>query len=93
MVVATFFEKLRSRVGGWKVSAKSMRRFVAFSLGLLLLLVGIEVALSAASQGFIARQFAQNQEDLAEGQVRILCIGESTTGVAGNPAWFQTGRP
>ena len=86
MLVATFFEKLRSRVGGWKLSAKSARRAVAFSLGLLLLLVGVELALGAGARAFVAMQFTQNQEDLAEGQVRILCIGESTTGVAGNPA-------
>ena len=62
-----------------------MRRLYALLFGVLALFVVLEVVLGVASRSFLASQLADNRADLAEGQVRILCIGESTTAVAGNP--------
>ncbi len=52
---------------------------------MLVLLVVLEIVLGVASRAVLASQLADNRADLAEGPVRILCIGESTTAVAGNP--------
>ena len=84
--MGNLLEKLRSRLRELKPSVKSLRRLAAFGLGFLLLFICVEVALGVASKAFVAKQFAANGEDLVDGQVRILCIGESTTGIAGNPA-------
>jgi len=62
-----------------------MRRFLALLLGLLVTLVLLELLLVVGQEAFVAFQARQNLAAVtgAEGEVRILTIGESTTAVAG----------
>jgi hypothetical protein len=53
-------------------------------LGLGVTLVGLELVLGLAYTGFVAVQSEQNRVEAGEGELRILCVGESTTAVAGD---------
>ena len=62
------------------------RRIVALSLGVLGLLITIEVTSAIAYQLFVSRQHTANAGAIenTDDEVRILCVGESTTAVAGD---------
>ncbi len=65
-----------------------VRRILSFLLGSVVTLLLLEGALRVAYQGFVYFQTQRNQAAIAGGQdeVRILCVGESTTAVAGDEA-------
>jgi tetratricopeptide (TPR) repeat protein len=63
------------------------RRFLALALGLLATFVLLELGIRVAYSGFVRAQEQANLADIARGDqvVRIACVGESTTAVAGDP--------
>ncbi len=65
-----------------------LRPALSLLLGTTLTLVGIEAVLTLAYRGFAAYQRSNNQSALsgASEEVRVVCIGESTTAVAGDEA-------
>ena len=67
---------------------KVPRRLLSLFLGSVLTLVALEVSLSVAYRAFAWYQMRSNDASIAEGAdaVRILCVGESTTAVAGDEA-------
>ncbi len=67
-----------------------LRKLLSALLGGVFALVAIELLLSLAYKGFVVIQARQNHAEVMGGadEIRILCIGESTTAVAGD----ETGR-
>ncbi|MBM4390947.1 MAG: tetratricopeptide repeat protein [Deltaproteobacteria bacterium] len=62
-----------------------VRPALSLLLGTALTLVGLELVLSLAYRGFAWSQRRENDAEAGrEGEVRIVCIGESTTAVAGD---------
>ncbi len=61
-------------------------RLLVLLLGLVVTLAVVEIGIRVAYSLFVRAQYAANLEDLAEGDgvFRILCLGESTTAVAGD---------
>jgi len=51
---------------------------------MIVLVVSLEVGLGLAYRGFVLLQEHQNHADATQGELRILCVGESTTAVAGD---------
>ena len=74
----------RSRSRG--TPASLARRLAALALGSLATFLLLELTLAAAYKGFVWQQQRDNLQSLAKdgGDVRILAVGESTTGVAGD---------
>jgi tetratricopeptide (TPR) repeat protein len=67
---------------------KRVRKLLAVALGMVASLVLVELLLTVSYKAFVAYQDQQNHAaGLAEreDEIRILCIGESTTAVAGDP--------
>jgi tetratricopeptide (TPR) repeat protein len=66
------------------------RRLLSLTLGTLATFVGFELLLSGAYKVFAWNQARQNARALegGDGEIRIVCIGESTTAVAGD----ETGK-
>ena len=64
--------------------AAPKRRLLAFTLGVVVTAVSLELGLGLAYRGFVALQQSQNRADATQGELRILCVGESTTAVAGD---------
>ena len=62
------------------------KRLLVLTMGLVLTLVTVELGIRVAYGIFVRAQYANNLEDLAEGEgvFRIICLGESTTAVAGD---------
>ncbi len=63
------------------------RKLTALTLGLLITLVALELGLRVGYGTFVRAQARANLAALGDGEgvVRVLCIGESTTAVAGDP--------
>ncbi len=62
------------------------RRLVVLLLGILLTFALVELGIRVAYGLFVRAQVAANLEDMAQGEgvYRIICVGESTTSVAGD---------
>jgi tetratricopeptide (TPR) repeat protein len=62
------------------------KRLLVLTMGLVVTLVAVELGIRVAYSLFVRAQYAANLEDLAEGEgvFRIICLGESTTAVAGD---------
>ncbi len=67
---------------------KTARRAFSLLLGTFVTFLALEATLSVAYKAFAAYQYHTNEASIAAGgdEVRILCIGESTTAVAGDEA-------
>jgi tetratricopeptide (TPR) repeat protein len=65
-----------------------LKKLASLLLGLVFTFALVEGGLALAYRGFVWAQARKNRAAAAEGEVRILAIGESTTAVAGDP----TGR-
>jgi predicted Zn-dependent protease len=65
-----------------------VRQAATVCLGTITTLFVIEIALQVGYAGFVALQARRNLDAIGsgEGEVRILCLGESTTAVAGDDA-------
>ena len=68
--------------------ARLARQAAAVVLGTLTTLLVLEGALQVGYAGFVALQARRNLDAIGsgEGEIRVLCIGESTTAVAGDDA-------
>lgn len=62
------------------------RRLLALLLGLIALFVASEGLLAAGGRGWSRASFRRQVEAAREGGLRIACVGESTTAVAGDAA-------
>jgi len=65
-----------------------LRRVASFVLGVLATFIGLELTLTVAQKGFLWYQSRQNTDVASANEVRIVCVGESTTAVAGD----ETGK-
>ena len=66
----------------------SRQRLVAAVLGALVLLLALELGLRAVALGFSLRQHSFDPQEIrGEGDLTVLCIGESTTAMGGPESW------